>query len=126
MTKTVYCDDCGYLLANGQRNLIVVNESKVNIGAKKLVLTYFACPRCRKIYRVQLKDARFFQLAADLENAKHKLGHSKRNLLVLQRSVLTREQRLKEHADNLNKKYPGTFTFASLNKDKDGKIVYLP
>lgn len=123
----IVCDKCKhefYLDAVG------IHEAIVELNGVPVTLVYFACPKCNKIYRVLLKDARYEELKVDLEKTKKRIRRNQGSNNVefarmLNNMVLKKAKRLENHCKKLLAKYNGTFTFvASENNSKE--IKYLP
>lgn len=127
--SVIVCDECKHeFLAQ----TVKINEVKVDCNGQQLLLVYFSCPKCNKIYRVCLKDDEYEKLRADLEQTKKRIRrNSGRNDLEFQRTlqtmVLRKAERLQKHVKALDNKFNGTFTFsASENNEKEQQIIYLP
>ena len=125
----VICDECEHEFS---LKTINIESAEVKINNQQLTLIYFTCPKCNKLYRVSLADARYFELREDLENTKKRIrrNHGSNNMetaSVLNQIVLKKLERLRMHTDKLNKKFPGTFTFVvSENNHEEKSIKYLP
>lgn len=128
MTR-VKCDECEHefiLEAMG------IHEAIVKLNDVPVVLVYFACPKCNKIYRISIQDKRYYELVEDLEKTKKRIrrNHGNNNqemARMLNSMVFRKKQRLEEYVDKVNKMFPGTFTFmASENNQKEQTIKYLP
>lgn len=125
--KTIVCDECGYEFPLESVN---IQEQSVKCENEQLSLMFFTCPKCNKIYRVLLKDARYEELRVDLEKTKRRIrrNHGSNNVefaRTLNNMVFKKAERLKNHCKKLLAKYNGTFTFvASENNSKE--IKYLP
>mgnify|MGYP002517037523 CR=1 FL=1 len=125
----VYCDECKHEFS---MNSVEIQKAEVNIDNQQLTLIYFTCPKCNKLYRVTLADARYFELREDLENTKKRIrrNHGSNNeemARMLNKMVFRKLQRLRLHTDGLNKKFPGTFTLVvSKNNHEEKFIKYLP
>lgn len=123
------CDECDYTFL---LNAAYINEAEVMIDDQPFTLVYYTCPKCNKIYRITLKDKRYEELAEDLGRTKNRIrkNHGSNNFefaRVLDIMVRKKLYRLRNHADRLNKKFPGTFTFVvSENNQEDKFIKYLP
>lgn len=123
------CDECNheFLL-----NAAAIHEAKIELNNTPVILVYFACPKCDKIYRVSIQDARYYDLKEDLEKAKKRMrrNHGNKNIGMaetLHKSVIRKHERLKAHVDKVNKMFNGTFTFeVSENNPKEKVIKYLP
>ena len=125
----IKCDKCEhefFLKAVG------INEAIVELNGASVVLVYFACPKCNKIYRVSIQDKRYYEMQEDLEktknrirkyNGKHNIGMSK----VLNSMVVTKHERLKEYVEKVNKAFNGTFVFVASENNREEKVIkYLP
>ena len=125
----IKCDECKKEFS---LNAIEIEEAEVKINNKQLTLVYFTCPKCNKIYRVSLMDARYKELKEDIEKTKRRIrrNHGSNNDEVaktLNDMVFKKLKRLRDHTDKLNKMFPGTFTcVVSENNHKEKIIKYLP
>lgn len=123
----IVCDECGYEFPLESVN---IQEQFVKCENEWLSLIFFMCPKCNKIYRVLLKDARYEELKVDLEKTKKRIRRNQGSNNVefarmLNNMVLKKAKRLENHCKKLLAKYNGTFTFvASENNSKE--IKYLP
>lgn len=126
--KTV-CDKCQseFLL-----DAVQVKEGQVILNDTPVILVYFACPKCEKIYRVSIQDARYYDLKEDLEKTKKRIrkNHGSNNVELAERlnnMVIKKHERLKTHVEKVNKMFPGTFTFEVSEKNPKEKVIkYLP
>lgn len=125
----VVCDECKHEFFLESVN---IENAEVKINNQQLTLIYFTCPKCNKLYRVSLTDARYFELREDLEKTKKRIrrNHGSNNEemhRMLNQMVNRKLERLRSHTDKLNKKFPGTFTLVvSENNHKEKSIKYLP
>lgn len=125
----VACDECKHEFFLESVN---IENAEVKIKDQQLTLIYFTCPKCNKLYRVSLTDARYFELREDLENTKKRIrrNHGSNNEemhRMLNQMVNRKLERLRSHTDKLNKKFPGTFTLVvSENNHQEKSIKYLP
>ncbi len=125
----VFCDECK---AEFSLNTVNIQNATIDIGGQNLILAYFTCPKCNKIYRVSIMDARYFELREDLEKTKKRIrrNHGSNNdelASMLNQMVNRKLERLRNHTDKLNKRFPGTFTFVvSENNHEEKYIKYLP
>lgn len=126
---TVYCDECKHEFSMMSVNIKIAT---VNIDGEELNLSYFACPKCRRIYRIALMDKRYYELKEDLDKIRKR---TRKNLgskdiektINLQTMVKAKRERLQKHVDALNRKYPGTFVFAVSENGKENQTIkYLP
>ena len=127
--STVYCDECKYEFSMKSVN---IENAIINLGGQDLILVYFTCPKCNKIYRISLEDERYKELKEDLERTKNRIrkNYGSRNdelARTLNSMVIKKHEHLRNYLTNLNNKFPGTFTFVvSENNHKDKIITYLP
>lgn len=123
----IVCDECKhefYLDAVG------IHEAIVELNGVPVTLVYFACPKCNKIYRISIQDRRYYELVEDLEKTKKRIrrNHGSNNeelARVLTNAANKKLERLRNHADKLAAKYPGTFTYV-VSENKHKELVYLP
>lgn len=126
---TVYCEECKHEFS---MNTVEIQEAIMNLGGQALKLVYFTCPKCNKIYRITLKDERYEELKVDLERTKMRIRKNRGSrddefARTLHEMVVRKHERMKNHLERLNNKFPGTFTFvASENNHEDKIITYLP
>jgi regulatory protein YycH of two-component signal transduction system YycFG len=125
----ICCNECKHEFS---LNSVNIQKAIISINGQVLKLVYFACQKCNKIYRISLEDEAYEELKDDLENTKERMRKAynsgkKEFASTLNQMVLKKYNRLKNHLKNLDKKYPGTFTFvASENNHEDKIIKYLP
>ena len=125
----IYCDECKHEFS---MNSVKIQEATVKVKGQVLILDYFVCPQCNKIYRVLLKDEQCEKLKEDLEKTIDRIrkAHSSKNIELassLNVMMTKKSERLRSHLIRLEKKFPGTFTFvASENNHEDKNIEYLP
>ena len=126
---TVICDECKHEFFLETVN---IESAEVKVNDQQLTLIYFTRPKCNKLYRVSLADARYFELREDLEKTKKRIrrNHGSNNEemhRMLNQMVNRKLERLRSHTDKLNKKFPGTFTLVvSENNHQEKSIKYLP
>lgn len=124
--KIIVCDECKseFFLKS-----VEIKESAIEIGGQELLVTYFKCPHCDKLYRITVKDDTYFAFVEDLENTKKRIRRAKgKGNLYLQNRLVSmvyrKQERLQNHVARLNAKYSGTFTEVSENGATT--IKYLP
>lgn len=122
----VSCDECKQKFTLKDTD---VQEAAVIIDNERLALTYFTCPKCNKVYRVTLKDARYDEIVMDIEKTKKRIqrtyGTNNTELARMLYNTLQRKMdRLKVHTEKLNNKFSGTF--ALVMSENNCKIEYLP
>lgn len=126
---TIHCDDCKHEFS---MNTVTIEETTINLSGQALILVYFTCPKCNKIYRIMLKDERYEELKADLEKTKLRIrknygSGNEEFARMLNSMVIKKQERLGNHVTNLEKKFPGTFTFVVSENNQEEKIIkYLP
>lgn len=129
MNAAIICDSCKKEFSLGS---VDINEATIKIKNQVIKLDYFTCPKCNKIYRVMLKDKRYDVLRADLEKTKMRIrknngSGNEEYARLLNSMVIKKHNRLKNHIENLHKKFPGTFTFVTSENNHEEKIIkYLP
>lgn len=127
--STVYCDECHHEFSMMS---VKIQKAAVSIKGKGFTLSFFACPKCRKIYRIALMDQRYDELKEDYNKIRDRIRkcHGSKNSEMASQliAMATRKhERMQNHVDNLNRKYPGTFVFAvSENSEENQIIKYLP
>lgn len=125
----IVCDECKYEF---YLDAVGIREDIVELNGVPVTLVYFVCPKCNKIYRISIRDRRYYELVEDLEKIKKRIrrNHGSNNqemARMLNSMVFKKKQRLEEYIDKVNKMFPGTFTFvASENNHKEQTIKYLP
>ena len=125
----ISCDECKHEFFLEAVN---IEQAEVKINDQQLTLIYFTCPKCNKLYKVSLADARYFELREDLENTKKRIrrNHGSNNdemASMLNQMVFKKLERLRNHTDKLNKRFSGTFTIVvSENNHEEKFIKYLP
>ena len=109
-----------------------IQNAEVKINNQRLTLIYFTCPKCNKLYRVSLVDARYFKLKEDLDKAKKRIrrnygSNNEEMHRMLNQIVNKKLERLRNHTDKLNEKFKGTFTLVVSGNNHEEKIIkYLP
>lgn len=121
--KVIVCDKCKHEFLI---DAVSIKEKNVKINNNKITLVYFECPKCNTIYKICLKDFKYNELAEDLSKAKKKIRKlsgkctiSMMNGLIL--AANTKQNRLANHVKELDKQYPGVFTYSPKNKKE---IIY--
>lgn len=122
----VVCDDCKHEFS---MKSVGINEAEIMLGGQQYVLVYFACPNCRRIYRVCLKDDKYNELVEDLHATEKRIRRQfgKRNSGLsnqLNAMVQRKADKVKNHVAGLNRKFPGTFTFAASENNEQESIIY--
>lgn len=123
------CDECEheFLL-----NSADIKEQIVELNKTPVMLVYFTCPKCNKIYRVSIQDKRYYELKEDLEKTKKRIrrNHGSNNVemaRMLNSMVVKKHERLAAYVKKVNETFNGTFTFvASENNQEEKSIIYLP
>lgn len=125
----VKCDECEHEFF---LNAVGINEAPIELNGVPVILVYFACPKCNKIYRVSIQDKRYYEMKEDLEKTKKKIRkiYGSNNVefaRVLNSMVVKKHERLRAYVDKVNSAFPGTFVFVtSENNHEEKTIKYLP
>lgn len=126
----IVCDECKHEF---YLDSVDINEAIIELNDVPVILVYFVCPKCNKIYRVSIQDKRYYELLEDLEKTKKKIrkNFGKNNIAKAEKlnsMVFKKKERLTNYVQTVNKMFPGTFTFVtSENNNKEiRKIKYLP
>lgn len=122
----ILCDNCKheFLL-----NTININEAEIEIKNQHLILSYFVCPNCNKVYRVSLIDNQYQKLKDDLLSVKKRI-HSNYNSKDEERArklnsmIVKKLERIRNYEDSLNNKFNGEFIL--VNESGYEFIKYLP
>jgi len=119
----ICCNECKHEFSISAVN---IEKATINLKGQVLKLVYFTCPKCNKIYRISLEDERYEELKDDLEKTKarirKKYGSGNEEFVrTLNDMVIKKHQRLKNHLENLNNKFPGTFTFVTSENNNEEK-----
>lgn len=128
-TQLIKCDECEHEFF---LNTVNIENAEVSINNQRLILKYFQCPMCNKIYKVLLIDKCTKELYNDVENIKSKIRKNRgsndiETARMLNQMVNVKVKRLNNYIEKLNKKFPGTFIFVvSENNHKEKSIKYLP
>lgn len=121
----IKCDNCEYkffLDAAG------INDEDIIIDGQEYELQYFACPKCDKLYRVLLKDSKYYDLVEELADAKTRIRRSWGKLGQQMQQVLNevakkKQERLKAYSIKLNQKFSGVFEFTT-PENGERHIIY--
>lgn len=124
--KIIVCDECKYEFL---LNAVNIQCADLEIKNQQLVLHFFICPKCKKVYKILLCDEHYNELKEDFEAAKLRLQKSqakgnKELVRTLEPMIRKKFERLKNHENKLNKTFNGTFVVASENNNTI--IKYLP
>jgi len=125
----VKCDECEHEFF---LKTVGINEATVELNGVSVILVYFACPKCNKIYRVSIQDKRYYELKEDLEEAKKRIrknngSDNSEMARILHSAAVKKHERLKAHVDEVNAAFPGTFVFVASENNHEKKIIkYLP
>ena len=120
------CDECSqeWLLQSDG-----ILEAKVENADEKdeLSVRFFTCPRCGKVYVVNLFDVRLKKLLKKREVLKARLNKAceVKNVdfaFAMSKRIDKLAKRFNRHSSELSKKYNGTFTLASNDKD----LTFVP
>lgn len=123
----VKCDECEYEFI---LEAVGIHETIVQLNGVPVILVYFACPKCNKIYRISIQDKRYYELVGDLEKIKKRIrrnyGKNNDEMARMLNSMITKKhKRLKTYVDEVNKMFPGTFTFVASENNHKEQIIKL-
>lgn len=127
MLTPITCDSCGKtfrLSSDKIQEGVVENITKVSVS-------YFVCPKCKKVYTILIRDEKFGVLQDDYIKTKERyeklykkyFGKNEGEELLSQvfSSMLAKQQRLRQYEESL---------MSRVNKDRlalvDGKLTLLP
>lgn len=125
----IVCDECKHEF---YLDVVGIHEATVELNGIFVILVYFVCPKCNKIYRISIQDKRYYELVKDFEKTKKKIqkNHGSNNQVIankLNSMVLKKKERIAKHIKRVNEMFSGTFTFVmSENNNKEKIIKYLP
>lgn len=124
--KIIVCDKCNW---NFNLESAEIKETSFLFNNKMYDLVYFVCPSCDEVYRILIRDKRFYELQEDLEKAKSRLNRTYQTGNAVLREkfysiVLKKKQRLEEHVLKTNKLFSGNFVYEC--SDNVDNIKYLP
>lgn len=126
----IKCDECEHEFF---LNSVGIKNAIVDLNGTPVILVYFACPKCDKIYRVSIQDKRYYELKKDLDKAisrMQKYGNMVKPVTfeILQSMVVKKHERLKAYVEKVNKAFPGTFVFVTSENNREEKLFvkYLP
>lgn len=119
--KEVRCDECGYVWKKLKH--IKQKSYSFEFNNRQVVLHYFMCPRCKRVYRIFIEGPRYNRLVLKLEKSKVKLrkATSEDEAKILQQEVHNCQRELEEYVSRYNKMFSGTFTVNERNI-----VEYLP
>lgn len=126
--KVIACDKCSaeFLIES-----VHIQECRLEIRGEKLLLKYFICPACNKIYKVFLvNEQKYQEMVDDLLLTKEAIRRLQGKgdiytLYRLQKTASDIKRKIQSHVSSNNTKYDGTFTFAA-SKNNQKEIIYLP
>lgn len=121
----VKCDKCEheFLL-----NAVGINDTNVIIDGQEYELQYFVCPECDKVYRILIKDSKYYKLVEELESAKKRIRRNwgkvgQRMQGMLNDVAMKKQERLKAYSIKLNQKFSGVFEF-TVPESGERHIIY--
>lgn len=125
---TVECGECGAVFAV---RAVKIKQSRVVCDGEALTLTYFVCPMCGKLYRIDLRDNRWYRLYDELEQARQRIERnwgkvSEDHIAKLQALAGAKLERLKQHNKYMQEKFAGEFTVANPQNGGTDTITYIP
>lgn len=121
----VKCDKCEheFLL-----NAVGINDTNVIIDGQEYELQYFVCPECDKVYRILIKDSKYYKLVEELESAKKRIRRNwgkmgQQMQQTLNDVAMKKQERLKAYSVKLNQKFAGVFEF-TVPESGEQHIIY--
>lgn len=121
----VKCDKCEheFLL-----NAVGINDINVIIDGQEYELQYFVCPECDKVYRILVKDSKYYKLVEELESAKERIRRNwgkvgQRMQQILNDVAMKKQEHLKAYSAKLNQKFTGVFEF-TIPESGERHIIY--
>lgn len=126
---TVYCDKCKHEFS---MDTVDIKRDRVTVDGKNLILVYFVCPKCNRLYRAGLFDDEFFEMRKEVDEVKRKI---RRNFASMDKEMgdrlsqmlTVKINRMKRHSDKLRARFNGTFVLvASENNHNEYVVKYLP
>lgn len=127
-SASIKCDECNHEFS---LNAVNINEAIVKLEGIPVILTYFVCPKCNKIYRVSIKDKRYYELMKDIAKIEKKIRKNNdsgragtpENAELISMSI-RKHMRLSIHLEKTHSMFPGTFVFVTSKQRTT--IEYLP
>lgn len=121
----VKCDKCEheFLL-----NAVGINDTNVIIDGQEYELQYFVCPECDKVYRILIKDSKYYKLVEELESAKKRIRRNwgkmgQQMQQTLNDVAMKKQERLKAYSVKLNQKFSGVLEFTT-PENGERHIIY--
>jgi predicted Rdx family selenoprotein len=108
--KVTYCDECRkeWILTSND-----IKQQKMSPKGEEIVLTYFVCPHCGKIYPICIDNVQTVQMKSQIEAQVNKLAAFKSRNKIVSQSQLYRvaklQKLLKKEYDRLDALYNGKF-----------------
>lgn len=120
--KEVQCDECGYVWKKAKK--IKHKEQSFEFNNRQVVLHYFMCPRCKKVYRVFIEGSKYKRFVNRLDKARQNLRKvtSEDEAKTIHQELLKCQQELEEYVIRYNKMLSGTFTV----NERNNIVEYLP
>lgn len=120
------CDSCG---ARFLIDSVAIRVTELDLDEGQCEVAYFACPSCRRVYLVFVKDARYMELKEDMDNHSRRMQKLRGRVSAEEANNLSvmfgrKRDRLSRHVDFLKKKYDGRFTLVETeNGTEDLKLL---
>ena len=121
----VKCDKCEHEFF---LDAVGINDTNVIIDGQEYELQYFVCPECDKVYRILIKDSKYYKLVEELESVKKRIRRNwgkmgQRLQQTLNEVAMKKQERLKAYSVKLNQKFPGVFEFTT-PENGEQHIIY--
>lgn len=119
--KKVQCDECGYVWKKMKK--IKPKYQSIEFNNRQVILHYFVCPRCKRVYKIFIEGPRYKSFVNKLNKAKVKLikANNEDEANILRQDVLNCQKKLEEYIAHYDKMFSGTFTV-----NVNGVIEYRP
>lgn len=119
--KNVQCDECGYTWKKLKK--VKLKQQVIEFNNRQVVLHYFLCPVCKKVYRIFIEGPRYNRLEKRLKKSMQKLLRAKNEdeLKILQQEVSQYQRELEEYVVRYDKMFSGTFAV-----NVSGYVEYRP
>lgn len=127
MAYKIKCDSCGF---EWKFKKTKIRKKVFQLKGRQVVLHYFMCPRCKRVYRVFIEGPKYNQLKDRLDKATTDIRiytningalPSDTKLEKLQDRAMECKHDLEEYVESYNKMFSGTFAV-----NMNGVVEYRP